>query len=89
MEEIGLNALSLRLGPWVNDFIEDKHCITLFVFVDSFEGELQLMEPKKCEGWQWFEINALPSPLFPPVASLIKKVGIEKLCSFLGSKAQV
>lgn len=80
LEETGLNALSLQAGPWVNDIIEeDKHYVTLFMFVDEFEGELQLLEPHKCEGWHWFEWNALPSPLFPPVASLIKKVGIENL----------
>lgn len=79
VEETGLKALSLCPGPWVNDVIEeDKHYITLFVFVNEFEGELQLLEPHKCEGWQWFELNALPSPLFPPIVSLIKKIGIEE-----------
>lgn len=77
-EETGLTALSLRLGPWVNDVIEDdKHYVTIFVFVDKFEGELQLLEPHKCESWHWCELGALPYPLFPPVTSLIKKVGIE------------
>ena len=38
----------------------DKHYITLFVFVDAFEGEVQLLEPHKCEGWEWFEKEALP-----------------------------
>ncbi len=85
-EETGLTALSLCLGPWVNDVMEgDKHYITLFVFVNEFEGNLQLLEPDKCEGWGWFECNALPSPLFPPVESLIKKIGLEKLL-WMGSK---
>ena len=79
-EETGLKALSLSLGPWVNDIIErDKHYITLFVFVHEFEGNPQLLEPHKCEGWSWFEWNVLPTPLFPPVESLIKKMGFEKL----------
>lgn len=80
VEETGLKALSVRLGPWVNDVIEEnKHYITLYVMVNEFEGELQLLEPHKCEGWHWFDCHALPSPLFPPVESLIKKVGLEKL----------
>ena len=79
-EETGLKAVSLQPGPWVNDIIEDsKHYITLFVFVNEFEGEPQLLEPNKCEGWVWFECNALPNPLFPPVKSMIKKIGLEKL----------
>lgn len=79
-EETDLKALSLQSGPWVNDLIdEDKHYATLFMFVDAFEGEPKLLEPNKCEGWEWFSWNALPTPLFPPVASLIKKMGIEEL----------
>ncbi|HEX2582800.1 MAG TPA: NUDIX domain-containing protein [Chlamydiales bacterium] len=73
-EETGLRALSFRLGPWVENVIDkDKHYITLVVFIDRFEGELQLLEPEKCEGWQWFDWNELPSPLFAPVESLFQK----------------
>ncbi len=75
LEETGLIAESMRLGTWVNDIIEiDRHYVTLFVIVDKFRGELQLMEPHKCEGWSWFEWSALPSPLFLPVVSLIEKM---------------
>ncbi len=74
LEETGLKALSCRLGPWVENVMEgDKHYITLVVFIDKFEGELQLLEPEKCEGWQWFDWNELPSPLFAPVESLLQK----------------
>jgi 8-oxo-dGTP diphosphatase len=77
LEETGLKALSVQLGPWVSNVIEgDKHYITIFVFVDQFEGELQLLEPTKCEGWEWFEGDAIPFPLFPTIRSLIEKIGI-------------
>jgi 8-oxo-dGTP diphosphatase len=80
LEGTGLKALSFQLGPWTNDvFEEGKHYITLFVFVHDFEGEPQPMEPEKCESWHWFDWNALPSPLFSPVSSLIKKMGLEQL----------
>ena len=79
-EETGLKALSVQLGPWVNDVIEgNKHYVTLFVFVEQFEGEPQLLEPDKCAGWEWFEWNQLPTPLFAPVRSLIEKIGIDKM----------
>lgn len=79
-EETGLHALSLVLGPWVNDFIDkDKHYITIFVFVNQFEGEVTLKEPHRCEGWSWFEWGSLPSPLFLTIDSLIQKVGVETL----------
>ncbi len=77
-EETGLHALSLYVGPWTNDLIEgDKHYVTFFAFTHQFEGELMLLEPEKCEGWHWFEWDALPKPLFTPIQSLIKKMGIE------------
>lgn len=81
-EETGLKALSMHMGPWVNDIIEEsKHYVTLFVIVDKFEGDLQLLEPDKCEGWDWFDGRSLPSPLFTPIRSLIKKINIENLAS--------
>lgn len=81
-EETGLKALSMQMGPWVDDIIEnEKHYVTLFVIVNQFEGDLQLMEPDKCEGWHWFDENSLPSPLFSPVRSLIKKLNVEHLAS--------
>ena len=55
----------------------NKHYITLFVFVDAFEGDPQLVEPHKVERWDWFELHALPSPLFSPVQSLLKKLAVE------------
>lgn len=70
-EETGLKALSWQLGPWANSMIgADSHYITLFVFITKFEGTPQLLEPSKCEGWHWFGLHSLPSPLFPTVSFL-------------------
>jgi len=72
-EETGLKALDIRVGPWTNDIIdEDKHYITLFAFVRRFEGEVRLLEPEKCEGWHWFDVKSLPSPLFGPLQTLLR-----------------
>ncbi len=75
LEETGLKALSLRLGLWVENFMENgqKHYITIFVFIDDFVGDPALLEPDKCEAWQWFDWNNLPQPLFSPVSSAIAK----------------
>ena len=73
-EETGLTALSVQTGMWSNDVIDrSKHYITFFAVVDQFEGEPQLLEPNKCEEWQWFAIGALPSPLFPPAVAFFEK----------------
>ncbi len=79
-EETGLKARSVILGPWVANVMEqNKHYVTLYTFVPAFEGILQLREPDKCEGWQWFAWDALPAPLFPTVLSMIQKMGLEQL----------
>ena len=73
LEETGLQALSSRLGPWTNDiFGEDKHYITLWVFIDQFTGEVQLLEPHKCEEWKWVAWDELPAELFLPLKNFMK-----------------
>ncbi|MBX9744884.1 MAG: NUDIX domain-containing protein [Chlamydiales bacterium] len=75
LEETGLKPLSLRLGPWVENLMEDgqKHYITIFVFIDDFVGEPVLLEPDKCEAWKWVAWDNLPQPLFPSISSVIAK----------------
>jgi 8-oxo-dGTP diphosphatase len=65
-----LKALKIHRGPWTNDVMELKHYITIFMIVTAFEGEPAVMEPGKCERWEWFEPDRLPEPLFAPVVSL-------------------
>jgi 8-oxo-dGTP diphosphatase len=80
IEETGLTPLSMHLGPWTENVIdEDKHYITVFVIVTKFQGKLQLLEPHKCEGWDWYPWDDMPTPLFSTVASLLQSLGIEKL----------
>lgn len=73
-EETGLQIENLRLGPYTNDIFskEGKHYITLFVFSESRSGEPQLLEPEKCERWQWVDWDSLPQPLFLPIENLLK-----------------
>ncbi len=81
-EEANLTPLSIKQGPWINNHMEaNKHYVTLFMFVQDFTGDLKLMEPDKCEGWEWFAWDQLPTPLFEPIVSLIAKVGLENLKS--------
>ena len=80
LEETGLEATSLILGPWTNNVIDgNKHYVTIFVFVDQFVGEVSLKEPDKCEGWHWFHWSEIPAPLFPTVAQLFQKIEVEEL----------
>ena len=74
LEETGLTALSIQTGRWSNDVIDGKkHYVTFFAIVDQFEGDLQTLEPDKCEEWKWFSTEELPSPLFPTVAAFFEQ----------------
>lgn len=70
-EETGLRLGAVAPAPYTNDIFADEglHYVTLFVTGDA-TGEPRVMEPDKCEAWQWFGWDRLPAPLFPPLASL-------------------
>lgn len=72
LEEAGLALAGVRKAPYsVHSFPESgAHYVTLFVEALEVEGEPVLCEPDKCAGWQWFPWDALPTPLFAPLASL-------------------
>lgn len=73
-EETGIKAQKCTLGGWENTiFSPEKHYITLFAYITDFIGEPKLLEPEKCEKWEWFSIDALPEPLFPVIQQLVKK----------------
>lgn len=79
-EETDLEASCIIPGPWTNNvFNNEKHYITLFMFVPEFEGTPKVLEPHKCESWEWHDWDNLPQPLFFTIQSLIETVGIEKL----------
>ena len=42
------------------------HCISVILVTTKFTGELKLLEPTKCEGWQWVDPLDLPQPHFEP-----------------------
>jgi 8-oxo-dGTP diphosphatase len=72
-EETGLNIANIRFGSVTNDLFvkENKHYITIFMIADYIEGEPQVLEPHKCSGWQWFEWNEMPKPLFLTIENLV------------------
>ncbi len=72
MEETGITIKNLRFKTATNDIFhtEAKHYITLFMLADYDSGEVQVMEPEKCEEWRWFDWNHFPEPLFVPIENL-------------------
>ena len=84
-EETGLTKVRfLKKLSYSENFFpeEDKHYITCYTLAQLIEGEPQLIEPDKCEGWQWFDpmpFDHLPSPLFGGIKTQISDIQREIL----------
>lgn len=66
LEETGLIITNIRQGPITEDLfvVENKHYITIIMIADYASGLLQILEPHKCERWDWVSLQQLPQPLF-------------------------
>lgn len=75
MEEAGITIKNIKPLTFTNDIFEkeEKHYITLFLTADYDAGEVRVMEPEKCDGWEWFDWNDLPQPLFLAINNFLKQ----------------
>lgn len=76
-EETGIVLTDpLFQGGFTNDIFpeEGKHYATLFVVSKSSVGVAHNLEPEKCEGWYWYDLDELPSPLFLPLQNYMDKI---------------
>lgn len=55
-------------------FDEETHYITVIYETSIFSGELQIVEPDKCEVWKWFTFDNLPKELFLPFENYVKNL---------------
>ena len=74
LEETGLAIKNVRFGTVTNDIFhkEQKHYVTIIMLSDYESGVLSLMEPDKCEKWEWFTWDKLPDALFVSIENLLK-----------------
>jgi len=75
-EETGLNIKNLRhLGFTDTPFEIAQHkYLTLLVSCEYESGEAETLETEKCAGWQWFDYQQLPAPLFTPISSFLSQI---------------
>lgn len=71
LEETGLELgpiLRHVLVPYVSTVFENgSHWVTLYFEGVYLGGEPEVVEPEKCDRWEWFDPNDLPSPLFEAI----------------------
>lgn len=71
-EETGMEITNIRFLRLYNFKAYDKHFVDIGLAADWQSGEPKVMEPNKCEGWDWYEMDNLPSPLFGGLESIIE-----------------
>ena len=74
-EETGLEIGNLEMVCLHNDSMPEvnKHYLTLIFKAEVSGGELTIKEPEKNTEIAWFDLENLPSPLFPPTKNALEK----------------
>ena len=65
LEECGVEITNLRFQFLANVIsYAPKHYVHIGMIADWKNGEPQILEPDKCESWDWYDPDELPEPLF-------------------------
>lgn len=64
LEETGLTVEGLEFLNVTNDPREDAHYLHFVFLAQGAVGEPKVLEPDRCEKWEWFSPDNLPSPIF-------------------------
>lgn len=72
-EETGIEIKNLRFLRAMNlKAYPGKHYVDIGMVADWASEEPIVCEPEKCEGWEWYDLDNLPEPLFATVQSYIE-----------------
>lgn len=65
LEETGLELGDIRFLRLLNTTqYAPRHYVDVSLVAEWRSGEPQVLEPHKVERWEWFDLDALPTPLF-------------------------
>ena len=71
---LNVNVNVIELSGISNAVFDDEtHYITIFYKTTNYSGNLKVVEPDKCEKWEWFDYDNLPENLFLPFKNYIEK----------------
>lgn len=81
LEETGIkiNKDKLKFISLTNDIVTDAHFVTAGFLCEEFEGEPKVMEPDEITQWQWFDLDKLPIPIYPPSQKVINHFLSDKI----------
>ena len=67
-EEVEIVPLGMELIGVINDIPDipgqANHYVRFIYLIDKYSGEVMNKEPDKCDGWEWFDKDKLPEPVF-------------------------
>lgn len=64
-EECGVEVDNIQFQILTNiDTWKPKHYVHIGLTADWVSGEPQVLEPDKCESWDWYTLDNLPGPIF-------------------------
>lgn len=65
MEECGLKIKNIKFLNVANiKKFTPKHYVHISLLAEWESGEPKVLEPEKCGGWDWYDLDNLPNPLF-------------------------
>ena len=65
LEETGICIKNVKFISVHNSVkYRPKHYVNINFVADWESGEPRVLEPEKCEGWDWYDLDKLPSPIF-------------------------
>ena len=71
-EETGVRIKNVRFLCVVNHKENGKHFVGIGLAADWSQGEPKILEPNKCENWDWYDLNNLPDPQFGVLPACIE-----------------
>lgn len=62
-EETGVKPISCKIIGAIKEAQEGYDFVHFAVYITTWDGTIQCMEPNKNEEWKWFDENNLPEPM--------------------------
>ncbi len=81
VKEEDLSVLHISHRKLSNNFDE---ALGIFLQVEKWEGELKNMEPDKCVGIEWFDIDNLPENTVIELKIVLEKIAKNQIYSEIG-----
>lgn len=73
-EELGIELTNIRFASCASFAREGKQYVDVSFVADLASGEPMIREHDRVEALEWFSLDALPSPLFEPVAMVLQAI---------------